>query len=180
MKTLEKLLAEQSESLFDDDRNKTIKLITYTHSLEKYNRYIASLMKIGKTNLAEIKDIITTSEAYILKIIKAAFPEKKSSYFMGKVEIEGLENVSLNPLGKDIWTELEKFILPKCITKKEYCEDMIARTGMRKAQNEANRRKIWNYVEKIFEAWEKSDEWYSGLRPINLPLWTLRCRMSFV
>lgn len=168
LKTLEKLLAEQSESLFDDDRNKTIKLITYTHSLEKYNRYIASLMKIGEIQLAEKGNLITTSEAYISKIIKAAFPEKKSSYFMGKVEIEGLEDVSLNPLGKDIWTELEKFILPKCITKKEYCEDMIARTGMRKAQNEASRKKIWDFVEKIFEAWEKSDEWYSGFTAYKL------------
>ena len=68
---------------------------------------------------------------------------------------------TVNPLGKEIWTELDKFILPKCITKKEYCDEMIARTGMRKAQNEANRKKIWAIVEKIFEVWENSKEWYS-------------------
>lgn len=38
LKTLEKLLAEQSGSLFESDRQKTVKLITFTHSLEKYNR----------------------------------------------------------------------------------------------------------------------------------------------
>ena len=168
LKTLEKLLAEQSASLFDDDRNKSIKLITFTHSLEKYNRYIASLMKIGENQLAEKGNLITTSEAYISKIIKAAFPEKNLTYLMEKVEIEGLEDVSLNPLGKDIWTELDKFILPKCITKKEYCEEMIARTGMRKAQTEASRKKIWDFVEKIFEAWEKSAEWYSAFASYKL------------
>lgn len=168
LKTLEKLLAEQSASLFDDDRNKSIKLITFTHSLEKYNRYIASLMKIGENQLAEKGNLITTSEAYISKIIKAAFPEKNLTYLLEKVEIEGLEDIRLNPLGKDIWTELDKFILPKCITKKEYCEEMIARTGMRKAQTEASRKKIWDYVEKIFEAWEKSDEWYSGFAAYKL------------
>ena len=168
LKTLEKLLAEQSASLFDDDRNKSIKLITFTHSLEKYNRYIASLMKIGEKQLAEKGNLITTSEAYISKIIKAAFPEKNLTYLLEKVEIEGLEDVSLNPLGKDIWTELDKFILPKCITKKEYCEEMIARTGMRKAQTEASRKKIWDYVEKIFEVWEKSDEWYSAFAAYKL------------
>lgn len=168
LKTLEKLLAEQSASLFDDDRNKSIKLITFTHSLEKYNRYIASLMKIGENQLAEKGNLITTSEAYISKIIKAAFPEKNLTYLLEKVEIEGLEDVSLNPLGKDIWTELDKFILPKCITKKEYCEEMIARTGMRKAQTEASRKKIWDYVEKIFEVWEKSAEWYSAFSAYKL------------
>ena len=168
LKTLEKLLAEQSASLFDDDRNKSIKLITFTHSLEKYNRYIASLMKIGEKQLAEKGNLITTSEAYISKIIKAAFPEKNLTYLLEKVEIEGLEDVSLNPLGKDIWTELDKFILPKCITKKEYCEEMIARTGMRKAQTEASRKKIWDFVEKIFEAWEKSAEWYSAFASYKL------------
>ena len=168
LKTLEKLLAEQSASLFDDDRNKSIKLITFTHSLEKYNRYIASLMKIGENQLAEKGNLITTSEAYISKIIKAAFPEKNLTYLLEKVEIEGLEDVSLNPLGKDIWTELDKFILPKCITKKEYCEEMIARTGMRKAQTEASRKKIWDFVEKIFEAWEKSAEWYSAFASYKL------------
>lgn len=168
LKTLEKLLAEQSASLFDDDRNKSIKLITFTHSMEKYNRYIASLMKIGENQIAEKGNLITTSEAYISKIIKAAFPEKNLTYLMEKVEIEGLEDVSLNPLGKDIWTELDKFILPKCITKKEYCEEMIARTGMRKAQTEASRKKIWDYVEKIFEVWEKSAEWYSAFAAYKL------------
>ncbi len=161
LKTLEKLLAEQSGSLFASDKNKSIKLITFTHSLEKYNRYIASLMKIGKTELAENNDIITTSETYISKILKAAFPQKELNYILDKVEIECLEDENVNPLGKEIWTELDKFILPKCITKKEYCEEMIARTGMRKPQNEASRKKIWAVVEKIFDAWEKSDEWYS-------------------
>ena len=175
LKTLEKLLAEQSASLFDDDRNKSIKLITFTHSLEKYNRFISSLMTIGENQLFDKGNLITTSEAYISKIIKAAFPEKNLTYLMEKVEIEGLEDVSLNPLGKDIWTELDKFILPKCITKKEYCEEMIARTGMRKAQTEASRKKIWDFVEKIFEAWEKSAEWYSAFASYKLS--TMDCKV---
>lgn len=45
---------------------------------------------------------------------------------------------------------------------------MIARTGMRKAQTEASRKKIWDYVEKIFEVWEKSDEWYSAFAAYKL------------
>ena len=161
LKTLEKLLAEQAGSLFDSDRQKSVKLITFTHSLEKYNRYIASLMKIGRTELTEGQEIITTSEAYVSKILKTAFPKKGLNYNLQRVEVEGLDDENINPLGKEIWTELDKFILPKCITEKEYCEEMIARTGMHKAQNEANRKKIWTIVEKIFDAWEKSEEWYS-------------------
>lgn len=148
LKTLEKLIEKNQQSLFDG--NKSIKLITFTHSLEKYNKYVAELLQI-ENPLKE--EIISTSESYVSKILKNAFPGIRFSYGITKC-LEQEPEVQENPLGKDLWTEIEKFILPKCVTQKEYCEDAIKRTGMKKAQNSSNRKKIWQAVEAIFAYWE--------------------------
>lgn len=149
LKTLEKLIQQNKQSLFDGE--KSIKLITFTHSLEKYNKYIAALMNI-ENPLEE--EIIGTSENYVNKILKDAFANIKLTYALPKIaDIE-----KENPLGQDIWTELDKFILPKCVTKKEYCEEKIRRTGMKKAQNADKRKAIWQAVENIFNEWNKLEE----------------------
>lgn len=146
LKTLEKLILQNKQSLFD--KEKSIKLITYTHSLEKYNKYVADLMNI-ENPLEE--EIIGTSESYVNKLLKAAFPDKDFIYALPRVsEIE-----NDNPLGREIWTELEKFVLAKCITQKEYCEEKIKRTGMKTAQNADKRKKIWEAIEQVFTEWDK-------------------------
>ncbi|MCR5764877.1 MAG: AAA family ATPase [Treponema sp.] len=146
LKTFEKLIIQNKQSLFD--KEKSIKLITYTHSLEKYNKYIADLMNI-ENPLEE--EIIGTSESYVNKILRNAFPDNDFVYALPRVP--GSEKN--NPLGREIWTELEKFILPKCISQKEYCEEKIKRTGMKTAQNAGKRKKIWETVEWIFSEWDK-------------------------
>lgn len=156
LKTLEKLVKKNQESLFDG--KKSIKLLTYTKSLEKYNKYLAKLMDDG--NLIQ-DEFISTSESYISKIARAAFPKNSIIYQNIKKFVPDLKNDDLiknNPLGEEIWTEIEKFILPNCVTKTEYCDEIIARTGMKKAQGEENRKKIWAAVEKIFDGLDKEKE----------------------
>ena len=149
LKTLEKLIQQNKQSLFDGE--KSIKLITFTHSLEKYNKYVAALLNI-ENPLEE--EIIGTSESYVNKILKDAFPSIKLTYTLPKI----LDVENDNPLGQDIWTELDKFILPKCVTQKEYCEEKIRRIGMKKALNAGKRKAIWEAVETIFTEWNKLEE----------------------
>lgn len=149
LKTLEKLIQQNKQSLFDGE--KSIKLITFTHSLEKYNKYVATLLNI-ENPLEE--EIIGTSESYVNKILKEAFPSIKLTYTLPKI----LDVENDNPLGQDIWTELDKFILPKCVTQKEYCEEKIRRIGMKKALNAGKRKAIWEAVETIFTEWNKLEE----------------------
>lgn len=146
LKTLEKLIQKKDATSF--------KLITFSRSLEKYNKYVAQLMNIE--NPIE-EELITTSENYTGKIIADAFPGKEFSYDLFRC-LENEEVVSGNPLGKEIWTELDKFILPKCISKKEYCAEKINRTGMKKLPNGTDRNKIWTAVEAIFAEWDKMDK----------------------
>ena len=146
LKTLEKLIRENKKNSF--------KLITFSRSLEKYNKYVARLMNI-EDPIEE--GIITTSENHIGKILKDAFPEKRFSYKVNKC-LEDETLIIENPLGKEIWNEIDKFILPKCISRKEYCDEKINRTGMKKLPNGTDRNKIMNAVEAIFTEWDKQDE----------------------
>ncbi|WP_296333210.1 UvrD-helicase domain-containing protein, partial [uncultured Treponema sp.] len=149
LKTLEKLIQQNQQSFFDGE--KSIKLITFTHSLEKYNKYVAALLNI-ENPLEE--EIIGTSESYVNRILKDAFPDIKLTYALPKIpDVE-----KSNPLGQNIWTELDKFILPKCVSQKEYCEEKIHRTGMKKAQNAGKRKAIWETIETIFNEWDKLEE----------------------
>lgn len=159
LKTLEKLINQNKESLFDEKRS--IKLLTFTKSLEKYNKYLATLM--NNENLIQ-EEFISTSESYIYKIAANAFPENSFTFENIKKSIKNSKNIDLedsikaNPLGNEIFSEIEKFILPNCVTKTEYCDEKIARTGMKKAQGAENRKKIWAAVDKIFFELENKKE----------------------
>lgn len=148
LKTLEKLIQNNKSSSF--------KLITFSRSLEKYNKYVAQLMNIE--NPVE-EEIITTLEAYTNKIFEDAFPEKTFSYTLPKC-LDKAPVVAGNPIGKEIWSEIDKFILPKGVSKKEYCEEKINRTGMKRLQSGTDRNKIWEAVEAIFSEWDKQEELY--------------------
>ena len=146
LKTLEKLIQKNKETSF--------KLITFTKSLEKYNKYVAQLMKIE--NPIE-KEIIINFENYTKKLLMEAFPGKEFPFNFIKC-LEKDERVAGNPIGKEIWNEIDKFILPKCVSKKEYCEERINRTGMKRLPNGTDRDRIWAAAEAIFAEWDKMNE----------------------
>ena len=110
------------------------------------------------------EEIIGTSDSYVNKILKDAFSNIKLTYDLPKIKNIEKEN----PLGQDIWTELDKFILPKCVSQKEYCEEKIRRTGMKTAQNAEKRKIIWETVEVIFTEWEKLE-----VKPIQYVIYKL-------
>lgn len=156
LKTLEKLIKQNKELLFDE--KKSVKLLTFTKSLEKYNKYLASLIDIENPLEAEF---ISTSERYIYKIVANAFPENSFTFENIKKSAQKIKNedfIKENPLGNEIWAEIENFILPNFVSKTEYCDKKIARTGMKKAQGAENRKKIWATVEKIFCELENKKE----------------------
>lgn len=150
------VLLKTLEKLIQNNKSTSFKLITFSRSLEKYNKYVAQLMNIE--NPVE-KEIITTSEDYTNKLFEDAFSGKEFSYNFSKCLEKDLI-VAGNPIGKEIWNEIDKFILPKGVSKKEYCEDKINRTGMKRLQSGTDRNKIWDAVEAIFSEWDKQAELY--------------------
>ncbi|HOE08309.1 MAG TPA: UvrD-helicase domain-containing protein [Treponemataceae bacterium] len=150
LNTLAKLVKENATSFFNGA--KRIRLITFTHSLEKYSRYVADLMNIQHT----LEDgIICTSESYINKLLSHFFPGILFTYDIK----EGLPQGFLCSGSKSdvsVFTELERFILPNYVTHLEYCNLKIERIGMKKAAGEKERRDIWGGIEEIFNVYESS------------------------
>ena len=147
------VLLKTLEKLIQNNKSTSFKLITFSRSLEKYNKYVAQLMNIE--NPVE-KEIITTSEDYTNKLFADAFPGKGFSYNSPKC-LERDPVVAGNPIGKEIWNEIDKFILPKGVSKKEYCDEKINRTGMKRLQSGTDRNKIWAAVEAIFAEWDNQE-----------------------
>ena len=160
LKTLEKLLLDNGGRLFQE-RN-SVALITFSRSLEKYNRYVARLMDIrassgpGDGDSGDTGDMILTSESFLGRILRDAFPDVKPVYGSERC-LEDTPLVRDNPLGPEIWAELDKFILPRFVSRDEYCDEGIKRTGMRKPLAPGARAKVWEAVEAIFLEWEKRE-----------------------
>lgn len=160
LKTLEKLIQQNKQSFYNGETS--IKLVTFKPTLKKYNKYIAPFLNIDFLNIENPLEekIIGTSEDYVNKILRAAFPDIKptskgySLLIWEKIDKE-------NPLGSNIWRELDSFILPNFVTEKEYCEEKISRVGMKKIKNSDERKSIWDYIESIFAGWDKENIQYT-------------------
>lgn len=162
LKTLEKLLL-QNESLLFEERS-AVRLITFSRSLEKYNRYIASLMSIKSTACNAnfvTEEMITTSESFLGKILNDAFPDIKLTYSVEKC-LEDEPCIKENPLGNDIWVELEKFILPNFMSEIEYCD-----------KNPDQSKKIWQAVKTVFAEWDKRE-----VQPVPYVIYKLLQKIS--
>lgn len=163
LKTLEKLLLDNEGRLFQE--RESVALITFSRSLEKYNRYVARLMDIRASSAPDdgesgkAGDMIMTSESFLVKILKDAFPGAKLTYGNERC-LEDTPCIKDNPLGTEIWAELDRFILPGFVSRDEYCgegKQGIKRTGMRKPLATGARAKVWEAVEAIFSEWEKRE-----------------------
>ena len=158
LKTLEKLIQQNKQSFYNGETS--IKLVTFKPTLKKYNEYIAPFLSIGFLNIENPLEekIIGTSKDYVNKILRAAFPDiiSDSTGYSIREEID-----KENPLGPNIWRELDSFILPNFVTEKEYCEEKISRVGMKKIKNSDERKSIWDYIESIFAGWDKENIQYT-------------------
>ncbi|MDY6032099.1 MAG: hypothetical protein SPI86_10130, partial [Treponemataceae bacterium] len=160
LKTLEKLIQHNKQSFYNGETS--IKLVTFKPTLKKYNEYIAPFLNIASflniENPLEEK-IIGTSKDYVNKILRAAFPDIRPSTGYSLLIREKIDKE--NPLGPNIWKELDSFILPNFVTEKEYCEEKISRVGMKKIKNSDERKSIWDYIESIFAGWDKENIQYT-------------------
>ena len=136
LKALENTLT--SNPLFGE--KPSVALLTYTKSLAKYNTYIAKLMDMGLK-----AENIHTVDSFLLRYFHIRFPDKTLSlgndeeYKQYFPDIPGFK-------AAQILHEACTFIWPQNITEKEYCTDMIDRTGMFVPVKEEQRKMIWKAV----------------------------------
>ena len=120
-------------------------LITYSETLVKYDRYIASIIAIEERD----KRIVSVDE-YLGRKLSEVVPGAviDQEFFLKAVrELHTLEFMSV----EDAAAEIEDFIFANNVTEREYCVDVIDRAGMKRRLETAHRKRLWELRDKVVE-----------------------------
>ncbi len=158
LKAVEKLI-EQTKN---DEYKPTITFVTFTTSLVKYNAYVAKLMNMG---IAE--ENIKTADSFFKEILDYAIPKHYVNYSEQYItnykkiisEIIKKDYSNKNIQTDDIFNEATSFIWPNMITKEEYLDQMIDRTGLKFALKHDQRVIYWDIIVKLEEKLNQEKAW---------------------
>lgn len=146
---LESLRRAVEQQELDFGEGESVVLVTFTRTLAKYNRYISKLMGIGIP-----LDIISTVDKLFYDKLTAVCPEAVYDFNLLDTYIEEAEIPAFISKA-ELHSELENFIFSRAVTKKEYIDDMIVRTGMRRRLGKSQRREIWEFTERFISRMEE-------------------------
>ncbi|MFW6368515.1 MAG: UvrD-helicase domain-containing protein [Spirochaetota bacterium] len=121
----------------------SVVLLTYTRTLVKYDRYIASLL-----NPDEPEQEISTADRYIASAMRSIGIDAEVDYHcLGEFTREYGEAGGLSPY--ELASELEEFVFSSLVSREEYLDEMIPRTGRGTRLNRAAREEVWGALEVI-------------------------------
>ena len=158
LKAVEKLIDETK----DEEYKPQITFVTFTTSLVKYNAYVAKLMEMG---IAE--ENIKTADSFFKEILDYVIPKHYVNYSdqyvnnYKKIISDIIKNdySNRNILADDVFNEATTFIWPNMITKEEYLDDMIERSGLKIALKHDQRVIYWNIISKLEEKLNQEKAW---------------------
>jgi len=139
---IERLKKLKDQKELDFGENENIVFVTFTRTLTKYNRYIGQLMGIEFPleifgtiyGLIQKKlERIHRGFSFDWNILEEFFTREETPDFFSPVEMI---------------SELENFIFANAASRKEYIEDLIPRTGMKRRLSRQQRETIWLQMEK--------------------------------
>ena len=152
LKALEKAVRNLKEELNFENSQNNFRLLTYTKSLVKYNRYVT---KILGTEVPE--DAITRADSFLTSMLRKFFPAKKITYSREDIPTSVFDDSNFTP--DEIYNECSEFIWANCITKEDYVDKVCDREGMKNPLKKADREKMWQALEKVEERLENSTFW---------------------
>ncbi|MDF1569671.1 MAG: UvrD-helicase domain-containing protein [Spirochaetaceae bacterium] len=113
-------------------------LVTFTKTLLKYDRYLASLMAPGQLQEADLE----SSETFFWKKLILKEPNHKVDYQL----LRGLMNEA-NTTGvlsdAELWIEIEEFLFGLNIAREEYLDAAVPRKGLKTPLNLKEREAVW-------------------------------------
>ena len=137
LETLRRILERRlANPELDGGTGGPIILVTYNKTLERYNHYLTSLMEMGED--LEIR----TVDSLIFEAFRKRFPGYRIDFNTGKSfckEASGAGGLTHS----ELHLEIENLLLGGGVTEKEYCEDVLPRTGLKKRLDTSTRREIW-------------------------------------
>jgi hypothetical protein len=113
-------------------------LVTFTKTLLKYDRYLASLMAPGRLQEADLE----SSETFFWKKLILKEPKHKVDYQL----LRGLMSEA-NSTGvlsdAELWIEIEEFLFGLNIRREEYLDAAVPRNGLKTPLNLKEREAVW-------------------------------------
>ena len=113
-------------------------LVTFTKTLLKYDRHLASLMAPGQLQEADLE----SSETFFWKKLIIKEPKHNVDYQL----LRGLINEA-NTTGvlsdAELWIEIEEFLFGLNITREEYLDAAVPRNGLKTPLNLKEREAVW-------------------------------------
>jgi len=140
LKALEKLFQLGSQQLSLNLPAASYVLITYSNTLVKYDRYVASIIDI-----AERDERILSADQYLDLKFRQAFPD----VFIEVDAVRALLGKAMKASAIDVLTpddayaEIEEFMFANDVTEAEYCIQGIDRSGMRRRLDPKERLLVW-------------------------------------
>jgi len=122
----------------------SIALLTYTTTLVKYDQWLSTLMM---NDVISDDDRICTVDAFLLTALEQVIPGAKVLFdntFLEKLAEVFCEACELS--AKDLAVEAEEFIWSGHVTKEEYIDEVIARSGRKTQLTKEKRIPVWDAV----------------------------------
>lgn len=123
----------------------SVSLLTYTRTLVKYDRYIASLLDPSEPD----RDI-STVDRFIAERLKECSVSLEVDYSCME-EFAAVEAKSCEMEPHELATEIEDFLFAGLVTREEYVRKLIPRHGRRGRLRREAREAVWAARERIIE-----------------------------
>ncbi len=144
LEALKRARREEGESLGMEGKKRYL-LLTYTATLVKYNQYISRLMGIEGSDTS-----ICTADSVLRDQLADARPGVQIDYQILKKQLNGMPLPDFAGVD-ELHLEIEEFIYGNNLTFKEYCEEMIPRTGMKTPLRQEQRQQVWQIKDLLEE-----------------------------
>lgn len=141
-------IKRQRETELDLHPGTHILFLTYTTTLVKYDRYVASILRER-----EADGQIMTADSFFLSRLTLLAPGQKVNYGILSRLAEKLNTTGFFT-SQELGVEIEDFIFGNLVTRQEYVEEKIQRRGMRQPLSASQRAAVWAIRDRMIEAME--------------------------
>lgn len=142
IEALKRLLSER-ELEFDDSAAAV--LLTFTRTLAKFEDYVATMLKIER-----VRRLVSTVDTFILDRLQRIDPDYAFNFdavTQAAAELNATEFFSDSELA----TEIESYLFAHFVSRQEYVDEVVPRTGMRRRLSRGQREQVWRIRDQVAE-----------------------------
>ncbi len=126
-----------------DQNSQGMALITYTRTLVKFDKYVASILSPDAD-----EDTVTTAFSFISNLADS-LDIGTIDFFIVRNCCKELYNGTIFKDDDEMRAEIEEFLFANMITKSEYIDEMIPRRGRKPKLTKEERKTVWEWRNEI-------------------------------